>query len=527
MTAADFERLAAEADPAIARVRCLPPQETGKPIRLLIVPNVEPDGELLMLDDFALTDDMVARVTEHLDERRILGTAIEIGTPFYQGVTIAALIKARVGRPCLFVRERAMAELYRYLNPLHGGPNGTGWPFDADLNSANVFQLLEAVEGVERVEEVLFFEHDLRNHVRIGFGKELVKLSRDSLFLAVQPPGGGAVMPRHATTGSSTSSRWGWSRTSSWSASCRSSRTSPTRSSTRSTTCPHMFDPTVAPPAMVRALGGWVGLDWVDPSTSERRQRRIVLAVLLAAALAGHEARHAPPARADHRGAAIVEESGGIYRGGRRRPSASATSCCVSSARAWATEPDLLRIVRAELPASVTFELFVGDRQIWPPDATGTAAHRRPGDGGRALMADIVCPECGLVTSLTAIRRAADEFCTHCDYPLFWAPTALPLVAGSAPSDATLRRLPGAGGRLTIGTLVCPQCGELNPMTETLCIRDGCLLHCTPSRSSSRSPSRNRRPRRRRPHHRLRSRARGGGCGSCSPPSSASSARSC
>ena len=81
-------------------------------------------------------------------------------------------------------------------------------------------------------------------------------------------------------------------------------------------------------------------------------------------------------------------------------------------------------------------------------------------------MADIVCPECGQVTTLTAIRRAADEFCPHCDYPLFWAPTALPLVAGSAASDATVRRLPGAGGRMMIGTLVCPACGELNPMSR-------------------------------------------------------------
>lgn len=95
-------------------------------------------------------------------------------------------------------------------------------------------------------------------------------------------------------------------------------------------------------------------------------------------------------------------------------------------------------------------------------------------------MADIVCPECGLVTSMTSIRRAADEFCAHCDYPLFWAPTALPLVSGSVSSEATLRRLPGAGGRMLIGTVVCPQCGELNPMTETHCIRDGFPLHAAP-----------------------------------------------
>jgi predicted phage baseplate assembly protein len=184
VTIEDFERLASSADPAIARVRCLPPLETGAPIRLLVVPAVERPGETLELDDFALSDGMVQRITEHLDERRILGTAIEIGTPFYQGVTVAALLAARPGRPVTLVRERALSALYRYLNPLTGGPNGTGWPFDADLNSANVFQLLEAVDGVERVEEVLFFEHDLRNHERVGFGKELVKLERDSLFLS-------------------------------------------------------------------------------------------------------------------------------------------------------------------------------------------------------------------------------------------------------------------------------------------------------------------------------------------------------
>ena len=82
------------------------------------------------------------------------------------------------------VKDRAIAALYRYLNPLTGGPDGGGWPFDADLNTANVFQVLETVEGVERVEEVLFFEYDLRNHERIGFGREVIKLERHSLFLS-------------------------------------------------------------------------------------------------------------------------------------------------------------------------------------------------------------------------------------------------------------------------------------------------------------------------------------------------------
>ena len=91
------------------------------------------------------------------------------------------LAPKRAGPP---VRDRALAAVYRYVNPLIGGPDGTGWPFDADLSAANVFQVLEAVEGVERVEEVLLFEYDLRNGERIGFGREVINLERDSLFLS-------------------------------------------------------------------------------------------------------------------------------------------------------------------------------------------------------------------------------------------------------------------------------------------------------------------------------------------------------
>lgn len=86
-------------------------------------------------------------------------------------------------------------------------------------------------------------------------------------------------------------------------------------------------------------------------------------------------------------------------------------------------------------------------------------------------MAEIVCPECGTRTELPAIRRAAEEFCGHCDYPLFWAPSTVPATRPGVTSDATLRRLPGAGGRQRVGSKVCPVCGELNPLTETHCLR--------------------------------------------------------
>jgi len=184
VTVSDFERLTAQADSRVGRVRCLPPIEPGEPVRLLVVPSIDHPPETLQLDHFALPNDMIGRIGDYLDDRRILGSKIEVGTPYYQGVTVAALVSARPGRPTSIVQDRAMRTLYDFINPLTGGPEGVGWAFDVDLNAAQIFQLLEAVEGVERVDEVLFFEFDLRNQERMGFGKELVKLGPDSLFLS-------------------------------------------------------------------------------------------------------------------------------------------------------------------------------------------------------------------------------------------------------------------------------------------------------------------------------------------------------
>ena len=39
----------------------------------------------------------------------------------------------------------------------------------------------------------------------------------------------------------------------------------------------HMFDPTVAPDGMVRLMGPWIGVDWIDPSLPDELQRRIVM----------------------------------------------------------------------------------------------------------------------------------------------------------------------------------------------------------------------------------------------------------
>jgi phage tail-like protein len=128
---------------------------------------------------------------------------------------------------------------------------------------------------------------------------------------------------------------------------------------------PHMFDATVAPPAMVRALGHWIGLDWVDPSLPDALQRRIVREYFSLLRWRGTKRGMRQLLELISEAPATVEETGGIFQEGQSPGGLGHVVLRVRST-GWATEADLLRIVRGELPASVTFELFVGDRRIWP-----------------------------------------------------------------------------------------------------------------------------------------------------------------
>ena len=184
VTEGDFERLTQAASIEVARVRCLPTSRSNGSVRLLVVPRVRGDASGHRLDDFAISASLMQVVTEHLDRHRLVGTAIEVSTPYYQGVSVAALVHTAPGRPASLVRQRAIDALTRYINPLTGGVDGNGWPFDADLNSAVVGQVLESVDGVDRVEEALLFEYDLRTGRRLGSARDVIRLDSHSLFLS-------------------------------------------------------------------------------------------------------------------------------------------------------------------------------------------------------------------------------------------------------------------------------------------------------------------------------------------------------
>lgn len=121
------------------------------------------------------------------------------------------------------------------------------------------------------------------------------------------------------------------------------------------------------------------------------------------------------------------------------------------------------------------------------PDGVETPAPRSEPDSTRSLPTivtetssarrEVTCPECGTVATIAVNRREAEDFCRRCDFPLFWTPAAIVLDTSSGPSSEALRRLPGTAGRVTVGRLACPHCAEMNPVTETHCLRCQGDLH--------------------------------------------------
>ncbi|MEO5900014.1 MAG: putative baseplate assembly protein [Ilumatobacteraceae bacterium] len=183
VTTGDYERLALQSTLQVSRARCLRPSVAGGPVRVLVTPHTDKRAEDQTIDDYVLTEPLYRTVAEYLDERRVLGATVEVTTPYYVGVSVAALVRAAPGRPPTIVRQDVLDEIYQYLSPLKGGPDKHGWPWDVTLTTAGLQAVVAEIRGVVSVDELVMFAVDLRNGQRIGESVQALRLDERSLFL--------------------------------------------------------------------------------------------------------------------------------------------------------------------------------------------------------------------------------------------------------------------------------------------------------------------------------------------------------
>jgi predicted phage baseplate assembly protein len=172
VTADDFEVLARDIAPDAARVACLPATANGVApsadmgvpgaVRLLVVPRVVTDGVgRIAFDDLRNPPpELLRRISDHLDRRRLVGTRLVVEPPFYQGVTVVARVSAASDARADRVQDTALKALYAYLSPQDGGPDGKGWPFGRAVRAFDVSAVLAGVPGLAEVEDLLLFPAD-------------------------------------------------------------------------------------------------------------------------------------------------------------------------------------------------------------------------------------------------------------------------------------------------------------------------------------------------------------------------------
>jgi predicted phage baseplate assembly protein len=161
VTAEDYEHVARSAAPELARVRCVPADgDDANAVRLLVVPSMSADAGRVPFDALRPSEESLQRVAEAVDARRVLGARVLVEPPVYQGVTVVTKVRPRSGVAAEHVEEECRAALYRFLNPVGGGPEGEGWPFGRPVQYGEIFAVLQRVPDVDIVDDVRLFPAD-------------------------------------------------------------------------------------------------------------------------------------------------------------------------------------------------------------------------------------------------------------------------------------------------------------------------------------------------------------------------------
>ncbi len=172
VTVQDFEDLAYEASPDVARAKAIPPvfdplkddhwltgqseeklKEHTKPeikagqVRLLIVPRSsarQPVPSLALLD----------RVEAYIRARCAATVDLQVIGPQWQGVSVEATVVPVSLDGADAVRASVGRRLAEFLHPLTGGKEGQGWSLGRLPHKSDLYAVIEAVQGVDYVQSL-------------------------------------------------------------------------------------------------------------------------------------------------------------------------------------------------------------------------------------------------------------------------------------------------------------------------------------------------------------------------------------
>src|SRR3954464_13003932 len=94
VTAEDDVVMAGEASPRVARAVCLPPADGGA-VPLHLVPRIHPADRPLGHSELIPDEELLTEVAEYLDDRRLIGTMVELKPCRFRGLSVVVNLQAR------------------------------------------------------------------------------------------------------------------------------------------------------------------------------------------------------------------------------------------------------------------------------------------------------------------------------------------------------------------------------------------------------------------------------------------------
>ena len=107
---------------------------------------------------------LLATVGAYLRRRRIVGTRVEVVGPTYVEIAVRARVQSRLGANTAALQKAVAAALDTFLDPLAGGPDGSGWPFGRDVYRTEIMRIIDEVPGIDYVASLELVGDDGQPH---------------------------------------------------------------------------------------------------------------------------------------------------------------------------------------------------------------------------------------------------------------------------------------------------------------------------------------------------------------------------
>jgi hypothetical protein len=152
VTPQDFEILAREADPRVARARCLPrlnidldlEREKAGHVSVIILPRQNAPN----------LPGLITAVETYLRPKLLLTTRLHVAGPRFVNISVAVVVRALPDQIESNVVSSVSTAVRKFFDPQTGGETGSGWPFGRNIFISEIYGLIDQLPEIDFVSSV-------------------------------------------------------------------------------------------------------------------------------------------------------------------------------------------------------------------------------------------------------------------------------------------------------------------------------------------------------------------------------------